>query len=248
METKGVSTAAIDTHESAAFVALGFMELAGALAWLGLWQFRRQGRIPQGTLMAVLVVGLATFGLMSRAAMLGGEIRHPEVRTGPVAAETAAPQDQPISRVIGTAMAEWKWCWPASETLHFIGLCLLFGVVLVVDLRMLGFLRGVSYETLHRMLPWGVLGFGLNVATGMLFMIGAPPSFYVTNSVFFWKLGLILVAGVNALYFTVFNQAWVVDASDAPPFASKLAAASGIVLWLGVIFCGHMLPFIGRSF
>ena len=245
--TPGVSKAAIETHETAAFIALGFMELTGAVAWLGLWQYRRVSRLPRGTLAAVLVTGLATFGLMSRAANVGGDIRHPEIRAGTDAVETA-PTKPPLARVIGDAMANLKWGWPASETVHFIGLCLLFGVVLVVDLRMLGFMQNIPFSTLHRLLPWGVLGFGINVVTGILFFIGAPPDFYVNNSAFIWKLALILVAGANALYFTVFEQAWILGAGDTPPVAAKVAAASGILIWTGVIFCGQMLPFFGHSF
>src|ERR1700733_4543661 len=70
-----VSKAMIDTHETAAFEGLWFIELTGALAWLGLWQYRRLSRVPQGTLAAVLVLALATFGLMSRAALIGGGVR-----------------------------------------------------------------------------------------------------------------------------------------------------------------------------
>jgi uncharacterized membrane protein len=242
-----VSTAMIDAHETAAFEALWFMELTGALAWLGLWQYRRLSRVPQGTLAAVLLAGLVTFGMMARAANIGGEIRHPEIRanTAPVETATANP---PLARVIGDGMVNLKWGWPASETVHFIGLSLLFGVVLLVDLRMLGFMKGIPYSTLHRLLPWGVLGFGLNMVTGILFFIGAPPDFYVTNTTFIWKLALILVAGANALYFTVVDQTWTLRAGDTPPVAVKVAAASGILLWVGVIFCGQMLPFFGHSF
>ncbi|MBZ5634073.1 MAG: DUF2214 family protein [Acidobacteriia bacterium] len=246
-KTPEVSTAMIATHETAAFLALGVMELTGALAWLGLWQYRRMSRLPQGTLVAVLLAGLVTFGLMARAANIGGEIRHPELRANTAPVETAAA-NPPLARVIGDAMVNLKWGWPASETVHFIGLCLLFGVVLLVDLRMLGFMKGIPYSTLHKLLPWGVLGFGVNVVTGILFFIGAPPDFYVNNPVFIWKLALILVAGANALYFTVFEHAWTVGAGDAPPLAARVAAASGIVLWTGVIFCGQMLPFFGHSF
>jgi uncharacterized membrane protein len=240
-----VSKTMVDAHETAAFEALGIMELTGALAWLGLWQHRRRSRFPMGTLAAVLIAALVSFGLMGRAASIGGDIRHPEIRTTtPVETATA----QPLARVIGDAMVNLKWGWPASETVHFIGLSLLFGVVLLVDLRMLGFLKGIPYSTLHRLLPWGVLGFGVNVVTGILFFIGAPPDFYVNNPVFIWKLALILVAGANALYFTVFEQPWTLAAGDAPPIAAKVAAASGILLWTGVIFCGQMLPFFGHSF
>jgi uncharacterized membrane protein len=242
-----VSKTTVDAHETAAFEALGVMELTGALAWLGLWQHRRLSRFPQATLAAVLLAGLVTFGLMARAADIGGEIRHPEVRANAAPVETATA-NPPLARVIGDAMVNLKWGWPASETVHFIGLSLLFGVVLLVDLRMLGFLKGIPYSTLHRLLPWGVLGFGVNVVTGILFFIGAPPDFYVNNPVFIWKLALILVAGANTLYFTVFEQAWTLGAGDTPPVAAKIAAASGILLWTGVIFCGQMLPFFGHSF
>jgi uncharacterized membrane protein len=244
-----VSQPMVDTHETAALEALAIMELTGALAWLGLWQRRRLSRFPNGTLAAVLLTALVSFGLMGRAASIGGEIRHPEIRANSTgaAAETATAA-QPLARVIGDAMVNLKWGWPASETVHFIGLSLLFGVVLLVDLRMLGFMKGIPYSTLHRLLPWGVLGFGVNVVTGILFFIGAPPDFYVNNPVFIWKLALILVAGANALYFTVVEQAWTLEAGDTPPVAAKVAAASGILLWVGVIFCGQMLPFFGHSF
>ena len=227
-----VSKAMIDTHETAAFEAMWAMELTGALAWLGLWQYRRLSRLPQGTLTAVLLAALVTFGLMSRAAFIGGEIRHPEIRTSPnltAAEEKTAAANPPLARVLGDAFVNATWGWPACETIHFVGLWLLFGVVLLVDLRMLGFLKSIPYSTLHRLLPWGILGFGLNVVTGFLFFIGAPPTFYVTNGTFFWKLGLILVAGANALYFTVFDQVWALGAGDAPPMAAKVAAASGIL-------------------
>ncbi len=252
-----VSTARVQAHETAAFLALCVMELTGGFAWFGLWQYRRLSRVPQGTILAVLATSLISFGMMTRAANMGGEIHHPEIRDeGTVAAAatagTAEPEapagPQPLARVIGDGMVNLKWGWPACETIHFIGLSLLFGVVLIVDLRMLGFLKGIPYTTLHRLLPWAALGFAVNVATGMLFFIGAPPNFYVTNTWFFVKLGLVLLAGANALYFTILDEPWKLGAKEDPPFTAKVVAASGIIIWLGVIFCGQMLPFLGHSF
>lgn len=244
-----ISLARVQAHETAAFIALGVMELTGALSWLGLWQYRRLARVPQATLMVILLTSVATFGLMAQASNLGGEIRHAEIRgSGPEPVVAEEGPNKPLARVIGDAMVNLQWGWPASETIHFIGLSLLFGVVLLVDLRMLGFLKGIPYTTLHRLLPWGMLGFGLNTLTGMLFFVGAPTNFYTTNQWFYYKLALILIAGANALYFTVFDRPWKLEASDAPPFTARVAAASGILLWLGVLFCGQMLPFLGHSF
>ena len=137
--------------------------------------------------------------------------------------------------------------WPTCETLHFVGLSLLLGVVLADDLRMLGVIKSESYATLHRLLPWGILGFGINVLTGMLFFLGAPGQ-YTRNAAFQWKIVLVLIAALNALYFTVLDEAWVLGPGDDAPMMARVMAASAMCLWVAVMFCGSMLPFLGNSF
>jgi len=236
----GISRAVILAHEGAALLALAFMELTGALAWLGLWQLRRMARVPRWNLTAVLLLSLVTFGLMARASNLGGQIRHPEI-------ESAASIPPPIARTVGTFVTDVPWIWPTCETLHFVGLCLLFGVALTIDLRMLGTLRKVPFAALHRLMPWGILGFGLNLVTGILFFTGDPGQ-YTQNIAFQWKLTLIMLAGLNVLYFTIFDAPWALKAGDDAPFTAKFAAASAIVLVIGVMYFGRMLPFLGNAF
>jgi uncharacterized membrane protein len=244
-----VSAASMERHQAAALLAFMFMELAGVLAWLGLWQYRRNSRPASWTLPAVLIVSLLTFGLMARAANMGGEIRHPEI----LATESAAAEATGVEGGIlaGSSVATWvlgnSWVWPASETLHFIGLALLFGVVLVVNLRMLGMMKNVSFVALH-LLPWGLLGFVINLVTGMLFFVSTPDQ-YTQNVAFYWKMILVLLAGVNLLYLTVFDKAsWSLEPGAEAPLLSKIVAGSAIALWLGVIYLGRMLPFLGNSF
>ena len=246
----GVSKAAASAHLDAAVLAFAFMELTGMAAWLALWQFRRIGRITKGIQAAVLILGLITLGAMSNAATIGGEIRHPEILT---AADTAAEHGAGPARGIINAEALGKfvvgqpWMWPTCETLHFVGLSLLLGVVLAVDLRMLGFMKSVPFSTLHRLLPWGILGFGINTLTGMLFFVGAPEQ-YTTNAAFQWKIVLILLAAANGLYFTVLDETWVLGANDEAPMLAKVMAGSAMALWVAVMFCGSMLPFLGNAF
>jgi hypothetical protein len=239
----GVSNSLIETHESAALVALGFMELTGAFAWLGLWQMRRLSHVPRWNLAVILVLTLVTFALMSRAANIGGEIRHTEILAGQ---PSATPVSQ-LARAVGTYVTETPWVWPTCETLHFVGLTLLLGVVLLVDLRVLGVLKGVSYASLHRLLPWAAIGFGVNVITGMLFFVGIPGQ-YTGNVSFYWKIALVLLAGLNALYFTVIEEPWMLGSEDEAPATAKFAAASAMILWFGVMYFGSMLPFLGNAF
>src|SRR6185436_3143603 len=122
----GVSKALIEKHEGAALLALAFMELTCAFAWLGLWQSRRSARFPRATLAAVALFSVVTFGLMSQAANIGGEIRHPEIREALQAQAARIEGEQPLARALGSWVISKTWIWAASETLHFIGLCLLF--------------------------------------------------------------------------------------------------------------------------
>jgi len=239
----GTSKSLIESHEGAALVALGFMEVTGAFAWLGLWQFRRLARIPNWNLAVIMALTLVTLAFMARASNIGGEIRHAEIRAeqGTVTAEGA------LARTVGSFVTDNRWMWPTCETLHFIGLTLLLGVVFLVDLRVLGVVKGVSYASLHRLLPWAAFGFGVNVITGMLFFVGIPGQ-YIHNPSFYWKIALVMLAGVNAVYFTLLEEPWALGPKEDAPLRIKIAAASAMVLWVGVLYCGSMLPFLGNAF
>ena len=241
----GVSVPLMEAHQDAALLALVFMEITGFAAWIGLWQFRRISRLARWNSPAVLALSIVTFALMTRAANIGGEIRHPELRTSAAAGEAGTAWLSTTS--IATFVNTTSWAWPATETLHFIGLCLLLGVVLAVNLRMLGVMKNVSFAALHKLLPWGILGFGINVFTGILFFLTIPEQ-YTQNRALQWKMLLILVAAADILYFTMFEEAWAVRPGDDAPFKAKIIAALTIFLWVGVIYLGRMMPFIGGSF
>jgi uncharacterized membrane protein len=183
---------------------------------------------------------------MARAANIGGEIRHPEILSGGPESVGIGPAWFTAASVAGLVVGK-TWVWPASEAVHFVGLFLLFGVVLLVNLRMLGLMRSVPFSAFHRLLPWGILGFSVNTITGMLFFIAAPQQ-YVHNVTFYWKMGFVMIAGVAIQYQTVFDDSWSVGAGDDAPFMAKFVAASSIALWIAVIYCGQMLPFLGNAF
>ena len=241
-----ISPRAVRAHEDAALLAFAVMEATGFLAWLALWQWRRVPAPGRWHLPAVMLSAIVAFGLMARAAELGGEIHHPEIRAAAQAggAEGAATG---TAQAIGLFVSTRPWVWPTAETLHFIGLSLLFTVVLFVNLRLLGLAKRVSYEAVYQLLPIGMLGFGLNLVTGLLFFLGALPQ-YVHNKTFYWKILFVVLGGINLMYFMLDDDVWAVGSGDDAPLPAKVAAASAIFLWAAVLFCGHMLPFIGNAF
>ena len=101
----------------------------------------------------------------------------------------------PVSRFMHTT-----WGWPAAESLHFIGLSLLIGTIGVFDLRLLGVGKRIPIAAMHRLVPWGVLGFILTVISGVPFLMTEPDQ-YVYNPAFHFKVLFMLSAGLNALAF-----------------------------------------------
>ena len=136
------------------------------------------------------------------------------------------------------------WGWPLVESLHFFGLCLLLGTVGVFDLRLLGLGRGIACADLHRLVPYGVAGYGLNVFTGGLFLVSAPDQ-YLFNPAFQVKLLLMIVAGINVLLFYGTTVAAVKStaAGHGVLFRARLMGLVSLLCWSGVIICGRLITY-----
>jgi uncharacterized membrane protein len=242
-----VSKNAIAAHNNAALISIVFLELTGMFAWLGLWQFRRFLHARRWTIGTILVLSIITVYFTAVTGSTGGQIRHSEILSAEESTSLAGASVPMIASGLSMFVVGSKWMWPSCETLHFVGLSLLMGVVLLVDLRMMGLMKSISFPILHRLLPWGILGFGINVLTGLLFFIGQPDQ-YIKSVPFQWKMALVLIAGANALYFTIFDEVWRLAPGDEAPIQAKVAAGSAVILWVAIMWCGNMLPFIGDSF
>jgi uncharacterized membrane protein len=229
----------VTAHQNAAMLALIPMEIVGLVSWLALWRSRRWHQ-P-----AVLALSIVTFVLMARAANIGGQIRHPEI----VAAGAAASAPSwPSPAAMGAAFVlDHPWVWPICEVFHFVGLCLLFGVTLLVNLRLAGFISGFPLADLNRLLPWAVAGLGINIVTGMLFFLAAPEQ-YTQNSTFTWKMGLVLLGGLSLLYPTMFDEEpdSAFDILHAA-MTRRLIGVCSLVIWIAVIFFGRFLPYLGTE-
>jgi hypothetical protein len=146
---------------------------------------------------------------------------------------------------LGRAMREWLWLYPSIEIVHIVGIALLFGSIAVLDLRLLGLSSRVSAKRLAvHVLPWTAGAFVLIVPSGLM-MFTAHAADFIANGIFALKMGLVLLAGVNAAVFHmgVFRtvESWDVDA--APPAAARAAAAVSLATWIAVIACGRLLAY-----
>jgi hypothetical protein len=145
---------------------------------------------------------------------------------------------------LSVAVREWSWPYPALETLHIIGIALVFGSVLAFDLRVLGMGRALPVASLHaHLLPWVWTGFALNSATGAL-MFASDAAEFVVNPALQAKMGLLLLAGLNAMVFQARLYPALREAEAPASAAARLSAAASIALWLAVIVAGRLMAYV----
>jgi hypothetical protein len=146
---------------------------------------------------------------------------------------------------IANAIRTIPWLYPAFETGHYIGLSLLVGGIMLIDLRVLGMARGLPLKGMIGLLPFVWAGFIVNVLTGsMLFIYGATN--FGVNRAFQLKMAFMIVAGLNALAFDLAVRRsggqWV--AADRPPTIVKGFATLSLVFWLCVVTTGRWMAYL----
>lgn len=143
---------------------------------------------------------------------------------------------------------QWNWTWPILEIAHFMGLCMLLGSLLVIDLRLVGFFKSIPLMATHKILPWTFVGFGINLVTGVLFFFGDPGR-YTINIGFQIKMLLVFLAGLNALWFYLKidkpMRTW--DPYGDTPALAKVIGSLSLVIWFTVLACGRLIPYVGSG-
>lgn len=153
------------------------------------------------------------------------------------------------STALSTAIVSEIWVWPAAEAIHFVGLALVLGIIGLLDARLIGLFPGVSVQALRELVPYAVLGFGLSLFSGVVFLIGHPEQ-YVHNFSWWLKVLSLLVAGANAVLFewTCAQRVMALGPDERLPWLARGIGAMSLVAWLSVLYWGRMLPFIGDAF
>ncbi len=156
--------------------------------------------------------------------------------------------------VASSGLATWinttRGAFAVVEALHVIAIVTVFGTILIVDLRLLGWptttrrLTAVAGETLG----WTWAAFGLAATTGSL-LFTTNPVFYFGNFEFRTKMVLLLLAGVNMAVFEFYTIKTVAlwDIDKSPPASAKLAGTLSLVLWLSVITFGRLIGFAASA-
>jgi hypothetical protein len=96
----------------------------------------------------------------------------------------------------------------------------------------------------HRLIPFGILGFVINATSGLMFLLTEPEQ-YIYNPSFHFKVLFLMIGGLNAgtFYLTSYRQLFGPEASLDAPFRAKVIATVSLCSWMCVIVGGRLLTF-----
>lgn len=144
---------------------------------------------------------------------------------------------------LGALLRDIPWMFGAFESAHFVGLCLLMGAMLIVDLRLLGLFRAMALRHVLAFTHLAAAGLAINAFTGLGFFCFEPDKYW-PNPAFRLKLMLVGAALLNILWFEVAlrRRAAAVAPDLDTSRGMKAAGALSLTLWFAILLVGRMMP------
>lgn len=155
-----------------------------------------------------------------------------------------------ITWIEETALAEWvrisAWGYPMMITLHSIGLAIVVGLAVAIDLRLLGRFRTIPFASLKTFFAVAWVGFLVNFLSGAALFASQAASNYVTNVPFLIKMAFVL-AGVATIGYQQTAVARLGDAHGADvvvPRSVHTAALLSLLVWAGATVTGRLIAYL----
>jgi len=147
---------------------------------------------------------------------------------------------------LAALVVESQWGFPIIVAIHLLGLGLSVGIIMWMDLRLLGrVLPNCPVSIVYRRLaPWALTGFASMFISGIMLFVAYAPAAYA-NTFFRIKLLALLVAGLNAAIYHVTVERRIVawDEAIRTPVAARAAGLISITVWIVVILAGRAMSY-----
>ena len=148
-----------------------------------------------------------------------------------------------------TAFSDWVLTsiigFPLMLSLHAVGMAISMGLILIMDLRLLGFYHFLSYTFLRRAILLAWVGLTVNFLSGTALFVPRGVE-YVGDRAFLTKMALIVLGVLNTIYLQRQldrrSRAW--DTNTAAPFDTRIWAAASMLTWFGALTAGRLIAYV----
>lgn len=129
------------------------------------------------------------------------------------------------------------WAYPVLEVVHIVGIALLLGNLIMLEMRVFGWGAALPVRDLARLsLLIATVGFGLAALSGLT-MFATQPAELLSNRIFTVKMLLLMLAAANAAWFHARDSLGRLDG-----MARVLMVVSSLI-WLAVVACGRWIAY-----
>lgn len=136
------------------------------------------------------------------------------------------------------ALQSHPWAYQALEVVHIVGIALLLGNLVALEVRVWGGASALPAPALARLsLGLALAGFGLAAASGLL-MFATQPGELLANRSFLAKMGLLVLAGCNAAWFHGRGALAKLDG------LARVQMLVSTLVWLAVVVCGRWIAYL----
>lgn len=150
------------------------------------------------------------------------------------------------STALAAGLRDSVWAYPLVNAMHILGVALLVGAIVPLDLRLLGLWKSVPVPPLWRIATrTAAWGFGLAVSCGLL-LFASRATEYALSPYFLAKMALLVVAAINALLLATHvarHPLGLQDMTQLPPTRMRFTAAISLCAWVGVLVLGRLVGY-----
>jgi hypothetical protein len=144
------------------------------------------------------------------------------------------------------AIRESQYLYPALLTSHLVALMMFAGLILMMDLRLIGIgnMRTPFSQLQRRLFPYQMVGMFFSVVTGLALLYAQPMRFY--PNIFFWlKMFMMAIAGLNAMafHYLTYDSVSRWDRDTILPSSARMAGGLGLALWAAVVLAGRLIAY-----
>jgi hypothetical protein len=149
-----------------------------------------------------------------------------------------------------SALAIWVgeslWGYPIMLGLHAVGLAIVVGIFVMFDLRLLGVIRGLSFDAFRSLYRLAWIGLLINAVSGSALFTSQATTF-VESTPFLVKISCVIAGVIVGILLKRRLDARLTywDVADANvELAAKLLALVSLVCWIGAIFAGRLIAYL----
>lgn len=138
---------------------------------------------------------------------------------------------------LGVYMRESLWGYPVVLSCHAVGMATVMGIVIALNMRVLGFAKGLSIPAYDRLFLVAWIGFAINLVSGLMLFAGSTTTYFFQGT-FQLKIGAIVVGGI--MMKIVMNSI----RANKPESTQKALAAACLTSWLVALITGRLMAYL----